>query len=92
MVSEDKTEKYLFRLSDDSLIETVLMRHNYGLSVCVSTQVGCNMGCAFLCEWIKKGKVRNLKAGEIVEQVIKVQKELVKNNERLSHVDYYGNW
>jgi 23S rRNA (adenine2503-C2)-methyltransferase len=89
MVSEDKTEKYLFRLSDDSLIETVLMRHNYGLSVCVSTQVGCNMGCAFCASGLK-GKVRNLKAGEIVEQVIKVQKELVKNNERLSHVVIMG--
>ena len=75
MVSEDKTEKYLFRLSDDSLIETVLMRHNYGLSVCVSTQVGCNMMC--FCEWIKR-KGKKFKSRGNCRTSNKVQKELVK--------------
>lgn len=47
-ISNDGTMKYLFRLSDGKLIETVLMRHHYGNSICVTSEVGCNMGCAFV--------------------------------------------
>ncbi len=65
--------KYLFRLSDGNLVETVLMRHEYGGSVCVSTQAGCNMGCKF-CRSGRLKKIRNLTAGEIVQQVLFVKK------------------
>ena len=65
------TNKYLFELFDGNFIEAVLMRHDYGLSICVSSQVGCNMGCAF-CESGRLKKVRNLEAGEIISQIILV--------------------
>jgi len=69
-ISDGETAvKYLFRLSDGNLIETVLMRHEYGASVCVSTQAGCNMGCKF-CRSGRLKKIRNLTAGEIVMQVL----------------------
>ncbi len=55
--STDGTTKYLFKLSDGNLIETVMMKQEYGLSVCVTTQVGCNIGCTFLCEWAFEKKV-----------------------------------
>lgn len=61
--------KYLFRLSDGNLVETVLMRHEYGASVCVSTQAGCNMGCKF-CRSGRLKKIRDLTAGEIVQQIL----------------------
>lgn len=66
--------KYLFRLSDGNLVETVLMRHEYGGSVCVSTQAGCNMGCKF-CRSGRMKKIRNLTPGEIVQQVLFVKKQ-----------------
>lgn len=66
--------KYLFRLSDGNLVETVLMRHEYGGSVCVSTQAGCNMGCKF-CRSGRMKKIRNLTAGEIVSQVLFIKKQ-----------------
>ena len=72
--SED-TSKYLFELSDGNLIESVLMRHDYGISVCVSSQIGCNMGCAF-CESGRLKKVRNLKASEIVLQILMIESEI----------------
>ena len=84
---EDKlVKKYLFELSDGNKIESVLMYHDYGTSICVSSQVGCNMGCKF-CESGRLKKVRNLEAYEIVEQII-----LVENNikERISHVVIMG--
>ncbi len=56
--STDGTTKYLFKLSDGNLIETVMMKQEYGLSVCVTTQVGCNIGCTFLCEWAFEEKSR----------------------------------
>ncbi len=65
--------KYLFRLSDGNRIESVLMRHEYGNSVCVSTQAGCNMGCAF-CRSGRMKKARNLSAGEMLQQVLEVRK------------------
>ena len=64
----DNTVKYLYGLSDGSLIESVLMAYKHGDSLCVSTQVGCKMGCAF-CASTKAGFVRNLTASEILEQV-----------------------
>ena len=70
--SRDGTIKFLFKLHDGQLIETVLMRHHYGLSVCVTTQVGCNIGCSFCASGILR-KNRDLTAGEIVEQIMKVQ-------------------
>ena len=66
--------KYLFELSDGGRIETVLMQHDYGNSICVSTQLGCNMGCTF-CESGLHKKVRNLEISEMVQQIICTQRE-----------------
>ncbi|VKR28299.1 radical SAM enzyme, Cfr family [Streptococcus pneumoniae] len=71
--SADGTVKYLFELPDGVLIETVLMRQHYGLSVCVTTQVGCNIGCTFCASGLIK-KQRDLNNGEIVAQIMLVQK------------------
>lgn len=71
--SADGTVKYLFELPDGMLIETVLMRQHYGLSVCVTTQVGCNIGCTFCASGLIK-KQRDLNNGEIVAQIVLVQK------------------
>lgn len=70
----DGTIKYLWRLADGNCIETVLMRYHHGNSVCISSQVGCAMGCAFCASTIG-GKVRNLTAGELLDQVIFTQKD-----------------
>ena len=78
--------KYLFELSDGEHIEAVLMRHDYGNSICISSQVGCNMGCRF-CESGRLKKVRNLTAGEMVEQILKVEEDI---NERITHVVIMG--
>lgn len=80
------TNKYLFELSDGNLIEAVLMRHDYGLSVCVSSQVGCNMGCTF-CESGRLKKVRDLKSGEIVRQILMIENDV---NMRISSVVIMG--
>lgn len=89
--SKDGTIKYLFKLDDGNLIETVLMRFNYGLSVCVTTQVGCNIGCSFCASGLLR-KSRDLTSGEIVEQIMNVQKDLDKkgNDERVSHIVVMG--
>ena len=70
-------KKFLFRLLDKEKIEAVLMEHDYGLSVCVSSQVGCNMGCKF-CESGRLKKVRNLETYEIVEQILLIEKYIGK--------------
>lgn len=90
-VAKDGTVKFLFRLRDGNLIETVLMRQAYGLSVCVTTQVGCNIGCSFCASGLLR-KVRNLEAAEIVEQLMQVQFFLDEagNGERVSHVVVMG--
>lgn len=88
-VSKDGTIKFLFKLQDERYIETVLMRHNYGNSVCVTSQVGCNMGCAF-CASGELGKIRNLTLSEMVLQVLMVQKELDKTLERVSNIVVMG--
>ena len=80
------TNKYLFELSDGNLIEAVLMRHDDGLSVCVSSQVGCNMGCTF-CESGRLKKVRDLKSGEIVRQILMIENDV---NMRISSVVVMG--
>ncbi|HIR59904.1 MAG TPA: 23S rRNA (adenine(2503)-C(2))-methyltransferase RlmN [Candidatus Onthousia excrementipullorum] len=78
--------KYLFKLRDGEHIEAVLMNHDYGNSLCISSQVGCNMGCKF-CESGRRKKVRNLTTGEMVEQILKVENE---SNLRISHVVIMG--
>lgn len=89
--SVDGTIKFLFRLQDGNLIETVLMRHKFGLSVCVTTQVGCNIGCSFCASGLLK-KSRDLTSGEIVEQVMKVQLHLdqVQKEEKVTHLVVMG--
>lgn len=89
--SKDGTIKFLFRLRDGNLIETVLMRFSYGLSVCVTTQVGCNIGCSFCASGLLK-KNRDLSAGEIVEQIMNVQAHLdaLGQGERVSHIVVMG--
>ena len=89
--SKDGTVKYLFELPDGMLIETVLMRQHYGLSVCVTTQVGCNIGCTFCASGLIK-KQRDLTAGEIVAQIMLVQKYFDDrgDGERVSHVVVMG--
>ena len=73
-VEEDTdVKKFLFALADNQKIEAVLMMHNYGLSVCVSSQVGCNMGCKF-CESGRLKKIRNLETYEMVQQIILISK------------------
>lgn len=69
--SSDGTEKYLFELSDGHLVEGVLMKYKYGYTQCVSTQVGCRMGCKF-CASTLNGLIRNLTAGEILSQILVV--------------------
>lgn len=83
---DELTEKYLIELEDKEHIEAVLMRHDYGNSLCVSSQVGCNMGCAF-CESGRLKKVRNLETYEMVCQILLVE-ELIQ--ERISSVVIMG--
>lgn len=87
--SSDGTIKFLFELHDGYSIETVLMRHEYGNSVCVTTQVGCRMGCTF-CASTLGGLKRHLEAGEIVAQVVNVQQALDETDERVSSVVIMG--
>lgn len=78
--------KYLFELNDGEHIEAVLMMHDYGNSVCISSQVGCNMGCKF-CESGRRKKVRNLETWEMVTQLLMIEEDLKK---RVSHVVVMG--
>ena len=87
--SADGTIKFLFELYDGYSIETVLMRHEYGNSVCVTTQVGCRIGCTF-CASTLGGLKRHLQAGEIVAQVVKVQQALDETEERVSSIVIMG--
>ena len=84
--NDTDVSKYLFRLHDDNKIEAVLMNHDYGNSLCISTQVGCNMGCHF-CESGRLKKVRNLESSEMVRQILAVEKDL---NIRISHIVLMG--
>lgn len=82
----DGTIKYLWRLRDGNCIETVLMRYKHGNTVCVSCQVGCNMGCVF-CASTLGGKLRNLEPSEILDQVIFTQKD---SGEEISNIVMMG--
>ncbi len=82
----DGTRKYLFSLGDGNLIESVLMRYKFGNSVCVSSQVGCRMGCRF-CAATLDGVVRNLTASEILEQIYAITRD---TGEKVSHVVIMG--
>jgi len=82
----DDTVKYLLSLADDELIETVLMKYKYGYSLCISTQVGCKMGCRF-CATGLRGFVRNLAASEMLSQIHTAQRDM---NIRVSHVVLMG--
>lgn len=88
-IAKDGTRKFLFRTEDGALLESVMMVFDYGNSVCVSSQVGCNMGCAFCASGLTK-KSRNLKASEMVAQVMAIQNELDRSNERVSHIVVMG--
>lgn len=88
-VASDGTTKFLFSLADGNLIETVLMIHPYGYSVCVTSQVGCNMGCAFCASGTTK-KIRNLEAYEMVLQVLAIDNMLEEDEKRVSHVVVMG--
>ncbi|CAH1207296.1 putative dual-specificity RNA methyltransferase RlmN [Paenibacillus plantiphilus] len=87
--SKDGTVKFLFGLHDNHAIETVIMRHSYGNSICVTTQVGCRIGCTF-CASTLGGLKRNLTAGEIVAQVVQAQQMLDATNERVSSIVIMG--
>lgn len=82
----DETRRYLLQLDDGNFIESVLMKYHHGYTICVSSQVGCAMGCSF-CASTRGGKVRNLTAGEIIGQVMTVQKDL---GERISNIVMMG--
>ncbi|SDH92093.1 23S rRNA (adenine(2503)-C(2))-methyltransferase RlmN [Alteribacillus bidgolensis] len=87
--SSDGTVKLLFELQDGYTIETVVMKHNYGNSVCVTTQVGCRLGCTF-CASTLGGLKRNLEAGEITAQVLEAQRALDEKGERVDSVVIMG--
>ena len=78
--------KYLFELSDGQRVESVLMFHDYGTSICISSQVGCNMGCKF-CESGRLKKVRNLESYEMILQILEVEKDIDK---KITHVVIMG--
>ena len=82
----DGTRKYLFRLGDGNMVESVAMYYKHGISVCISCQVGCRMGCKFCASTIG-GLVRSLTAGEILNQVLFVQKDI---GERISNIVMMG--
>ena len=84
--ASDGTVKFLYRLQDDQMIETVFMRHDYGNSVCISSQAGCRMGCRFCASTIG-GLVRNLTASEMLEQIYATSRAM---GERISHVVVMG--
>lgn len=83
---QDKTTKYLIELEDSHIIESVLMRHKYGNTVCISSQIGCHMGCTFCASTID-GLIRNLTPGEMLAQIYLIQEE---SGERVSGVVVMG--
>ncbi len=88
-VSKDSTRKYLFELEDGCSIESVLMHYDYGNCLCVTSQVGCNMGCKFCASGLLK-KQRDLTAAEMVQQVLTVQKDVDSLDVRISHIVVMG--
>lgn len=87
--SRDGTMKFLFEMSDGALVESVLMVFDYGFSACLSSQVGCNMGCAFCASGLLK-KQRDLSAGEIVGQALMIQRQLDLRGGRLGNIVVMG--
>ena len=87
----DGTEKYLFRLSDGNVIESVLMRYHHGNSVCISSQVGCRMGCRF-CASTLGGLTRNLKPSEMLDQIYQIGTDIGEriSGERVSNIVVMG--
>lgn len=84
--SKDGTQKFLFKTPDGEFLESVFMQYEYGNSICVSTQIGCNMGCVFCASGIG-GKVRNLKAFEMLDEFVMVQKY---TGQTLNHIVLMG--
>ena len=84
--AKDGTKKYLFDVGDGNAIETVLMSYHHGYSICVSSQIGCKMGCKF-CASTGINFIRSLSSGEIVEQIIAVEQD---ENIRISNVVFMG--
>ena len=84
--SKDGTKKYLFGLSDGNVIESVLMQYHFGKTVCVSSQIGCKMGCKF-CASTGIAFIRSLTSGEIVEQIIAIEQDI---GEKISNVVFMG--
>ncbi len=84
--SKDGTKKYLFKLSDENAIESVLMEYHFGKTVCVSSQIGCKMGCKF-CASTGIPFERNLTSGEIVEQILAIEQD---TNSKISNVVFMG--
>ena len=87
--SKDGTMKFLFEMDDGALVESVLMVFDYGFSACLSSQVGCNMGCAFCASGLLK-KQRDLSAGEIVGQALMIQRQLDLRGGRLGNIVIMG--
>ncbi len=86
-IEEDiDVNKYLFKLTDNNYIESVLMNHNYGLSLCISSEVGCNMACSF-CESGRLKKKRNLLASEMLLQIMEIEKHI---NKKVTHIVIMG--
>ena len=92
LVSKDKTQKFLFALSDGNVVEGVLMQYKYGATLCVSTQVGCRMNCAFCASGIN-GLIRNMSAGEILGEIIAVNKFIgggLKQDRKVTNIVLMG--
>ncbi len=85
----DGTVKFLYELKDGNCVEGVLMRYKYGVSLCISTQVGCRMGCRF-CASTLEGRVRDLTAGEMLGEILCANRYLAPEGEKVSHVVLMG--
>lgn len=84
--NKDETHKYLLKYKDGNVIEAVVMKYSYGYSICISTQIGCKMGCNFCASTIE-GMIRNLTAGEMLSEILVCQKDI---KDRISHVVLMG--
>ena len=87
--NNNNTIKYLFKLKDGNLIESVIMKHKYGISVCISSQIGCNMGCKF-CESGRLKKIRNLNINEMVNQILTINNDLKSFDKKITSVVIMG--
>ena len=85
----DGTVKFLYQLKDGNCVEGVLMRYRYGMSLCISTQVGCRMGCRF-CASTLEGRIRDLTAGEMLGEILCANRYLASEGNKVSHVVLMG--